>query len=95
MISLSDSLGSSSALLRRIYSPTRLHRAADLAFSHTAALTAAGAWIGALTYSLQLYFDFSGYSDMALGLARMFSIRFPLNFNSPYKAKNVIEFWQR
>jgi len=53
------------------------------------------AWIGALTYSLQLYFDFSGYSDMAVGLARMFSIRFPLNFNSPYKASNIIDFWQR
>jgi len=46
-------------------------------------------------YSMQLYFDFSGYSDMAVGLARMFSIRFPLNFNSPYKADNIIDFWQR
>jgi alginate O-acetyltransferase complex protein AlgI len=53
------------------------------------------AWIGALTYSLQLYFDFSGYSDMAVGVAKMFSIRFPLNFNSPYKATNIIDFWQR
>jgi D-alanyl-lipoteichoic acid acyltransferase DltB (MBOAT superfamily) len=52
-------------------------------------------WAGVLCYSLQLYFDFSGYSDMAIGLARMFSIRFPLNFNSPYKAANIIEFWQR
>jgi alginate O-acetyltransferase complex protein AlgI len=53
------------------------------------------AWRGVLGYSLQLYFDFSGYSDMALGLARMFSIDFPLNFSSPYKATNVIDFWQR
>ncbi len=44
---------------------------------------------------MQLYFDFSGYSDMALGLARMFSIRFPLNFDSPYKATSVTEYWQR
>ena len=44
---------------------------------------------------MQLYFDFSGYSDMAIGLARMFSIRFPFNFNSPYKASSVIEFWSR
>ena len=44
------------------------------------------AWFGALAYSLQLYFDFSGYSDMAIGLSRMFNIRLPLNFNSPYKA---------
>ncbi|MBV9388008.1 MAG: MBOAT family protein [Chroococcidiopsidaceae cyanobacterium CP_BM_ER_R8_30] len=53
------------------------------------------AWIGALAYSLQLYFDFSGYSDMAIGAARMFGIKFPLNFNSPYKAKDIIEFWRR
>ena len=53
------------------------------------------AWRAVLGYSLQLYFDFSGYSDMALGLARMFSIDFPLNFSSPYKSTNVIDFWQR
>jgi len=58
-------------------------------------LSAGSAWMGALSYSLQLYFDFSGYSDMALGLARMFSIDFPLNFNSPFKAASIIEFWQR
>ena len=53
------------------------------------------AWAGVFAYSLQLYFDFSGYSDMALGLARMFSINFPLNFSSPYKAASIIDFWQR
>ena len=53
------------------------------------------AWFGALAYSLQLYFDFSGYSDMAIGLSRMFNIRLPLNFNSPYKATNIIDFWRR
>ena len=58
-------------------------------------LSAGDAWMGALFYTLQLYFDFSGYSDMALGLARMFSINFPLNFNSPYKAASIIDFWQR
>ncbi len=68
---------------------------ADAAFAHPGALGAAGAWIGALSYTMQLYFDFSGYSDMAIGLARMFSIRFPLNFNSPYKAANIIDFWSR
>jgi len=52
-------------------------------------------WAGAFSYSLQLYFDFSGYSDMAIGLSRLFNIRLPLNFNSPYKAKNIIEFWRR
>jgi alginate O-acetyltransferase complex protein AlgI len=53
------------------------------------------AWAGALTYSLQLYFDFSGYSDMAIGLSRIFNVKLPLNFNSPYKAPNIIEFWRR
>jgi D-alanyl-lipoteichoic acid acyltransferase DltB (MBOAT superfamily) len=52
-------------------------------------------WIGALAYTLQLYFDFSGYSDMAIGLARMFGIIFPVNFHSPYKALNMIAFWRR
>jgi len=59
------------------------------------ALTWFDAWFGALAYSMQLYFDFSGYSDMAIGLARMFSIRFPLNFNSPYQASSIPEFWRR
>jgi len=53
------------------------------------------AWGGVLAYSFQLYFDFSGYSDMAIGLSRVFGIRLPLNFNSPYKAVNIIEFWRR
>jgi alginate O-acetyltransferase complex protein AlgI len=53
------------------------------------------AWGGALSYTLQLYFDFSGYSDMAIGLSRMFGIILPLNFDSPYKSRNIIEFWRR
>jgi D-alanyl-lipoteichoic acid acyltransferase DltB (MBOAT superfamily) len=53
------------------------------------------AWYGALAYAMQIYFDFSAYSDMALGISIMFGIRLPLNFNSPYKARNIIEFWRR
>jgi len=53
------------------------------------------AWGGVLSYALQLYFDFSGYSDMAIGVSRMFGIALPLNFYSPYKAASIIEFWQR
>lgn len=53
------------------------------------------AWVGALAYTLQLYFDFSGYSDMAIGLSRMFNVNLPLNFDSPYKSPNIIEFWRR
>ncbi len=53
------------------------------------------AWTGALAYTFQLYFDFSGYTDMAIGAARLFGIRLPLNFNSPYKATSIIDFWRR
>lgn len=53
------------------------------------------AWFGALAYTFQLYFEFSGYSDMALGSARLFGIKLPMNFNSPFKAHNLAEFWGR
>jgi D-alanyl-lipoteichoic acid acyltransferase DltB (MBOAT superfamily) len=53
------------------------------------------AWGGALAYTFQLYFDFAGYSDMAIGLGLMFNIRIPINFNSPYKAVNITDFWRR
>ncbi|MDH5509115.1 MAG: MBOAT family protein [Nitrospinota bacterium] len=65
------------------------------AASHGAELMFAEAWIGALAYTLQLYFDFSGYSDMAIGLSLLFNVRMPLNFDSPYKATNIIDFWRR
>lgn len=55
----------------------------------------AHAWIGALSYMAQLYFDFSGYSDMALGLARMFGLRYPINFFSPFKAVGIIDYYRR
>lgn len=53
------------------------------------------AWLGMFAYTLQLYFDFSGYTDMAVGVSRMFGLKLPINFNSPYKAVNVSDFWQR
>jgi D-alanyl-lipoteichoic acid acyltransferase DltB (MBOAT superfamily) len=65
------------------------------AADHGAVLGATAAWGGALAYTLQLYFDFSGYSDMAIGAARLFGLRFPANFNSPYKSTNIVEFWRR
>jgi D-alanyl-lipoteichoic acid acyltransferase DltB (MBOAT superfamily) len=58
-------------------------------------LTLVEAWCATLSFSLQIYFDFSGYSDMAIGLARLFNINFPLNFDSPYQARNISEFWRR
>jgi D-alanyl-lipoteichoic acid acyltransferase DltB (MBOAT superfamily) len=57
--------------------------------------TAYEAWAGALAYTLQLYFDFSGYTDMALGIALLFNIKLPVNFDSPYKATSIIDFWRR
>jgi len=53
------------------------------------------AWMGALAYTLQLYFDFSGYSDMAVGLGLMVNLKLPINFNSPYQADSIIDFWRR
>ena len=81
-------------MFKKVMVADRISKVADAFFANPHS-GAANAWIGVLTYSLQLYFDFSGYSDMAVGIARMFSIRFPLNFNSPYKATNIIDFWQR
>ena len=58
-------------------------------------LTLFDAWFTSLSYTFQLYFDFSGYSDMAIGLALLFNIRLPINFNSPYKSLNIQDFWNR
>ena len=58
-------------------------------------LASASAWITVLSFSFQLYYDFSGYSDMAVGLARMFGFRLPINFDLPYKSSSIIEFWKR
>ncbi len=68
---------------------------ADHVFDGHGALNAMEAWSGALAYAAQIYFDFSGYTDMALGLSRMFNINLPLNFNSPYKAQSIVDFWRR
>ena len=58
-------------------------------------MTSAVAWIGVLAYAIQIYFDFSGYSDMAIGLARMFGFHFPENFNRPYSSLSITDFWRR
>ena len=65
------------------------------AASDGAVITFLEAWAGAISYTFQLYFDFSGYSDMAIGIARMFSIRLPINFDAPFRATSIIEFWKR
>jgi alginate O-acetyltransferase complex protein AlgI len=71
---------------------------ADVVFGaagHGVDLTALTAWLGAFAYAFQIYFDFSGYSDMAIGLSLCLGIRLPINFDSPYRATSIIEFWRR
>ena len=71
---------------------------ADTVFHATltsASLDMATAWAGSLAYTFQIYFDFSGYSDIAIGLALLFKIELPVNFDSPYKSRSIMEFWRR
>jgi len=68
---------------------------ANAGFDQMEALNIIEAWMTSISYTLQLYFDFSGYCDMAMGIALMFNIVLPLNFNSPYKSTNIQEFWKR
>lgn len=69
-------------------------KVADTCF-HAGSLDQADAWLGALAYAFQIYFDFSGYSDMAIGLGLMLGFTFPINFDSPYKARSITDFWRR
>ena len=64
-------------------------------FDYASTLNFFESWITSLSYTFQLYFDFSGYTDMAIGIALFFNIKLPINFNSPYKAKNIQDFWRR
>ena len=68
---------------------------ADAAFDELTAISVPMAWLGAIAYALQIYFDFSGYSDMAIGLGRMFGFHFLENFNQPYLAVSITDFWRR
>jgi len=69
---------------------------ANSAFSASAGtLSATAAWLGALAYTMQIYFDFSGYSDMAVGFSLFFNVKLPINFFSPYRATSIIDFWHR
>jgi alginate O-acetyltransferase complex protein AlgI len=67
----------------------------DPALANWQSLSTSGAWLCAIGYSYQLYFDFSGYSDMAVGLGMLFGLRLPQNFNSPYQATDIADFWRR
>jgi D-alanyl-lipoteichoic acid acyltransferase DltB (MBOAT superfamily) len=68
---------------------------AGFAAAQTGSVSLSAAWAGVLAYTMQIYFDFSGYSDMAIGASFMLGVRLPANFYSPYKATSIIEFWRR
>ncbi len=72
-----------------------LVRVADVGFADPLHVSSLEAWISVVAYSLQIYFDFSGYTDMAVGVAKMLGFTIPINFNVPYISKSIIEFWQR
>ncbi len=82
-------------LAKKVLLADALGQIADGAYGAGDRLTMGLAWLGAIAYTLQLYFDFSGYTDMALGLGRIFGFRLPENFNYPYIAKSASEFWRR
>ena len=72
-----------------------LSKVVNVGFAQYKSLSSVAAFCVMLSYTLQIYFDFSGYCDMALGMAKMFNVELPYNFNSPYKAKSISEFWER
>jgi alginate O-acetyltransferase complex protein AlgI len=83
-------------LSKKVLIANVLGEQADLIFKmEPATLSAPLAWLGALAYTFQIYFDFSGYSDMAIGLGRLMGFQFPENFNNPYTSRSITEFWQR
>lgn len=82
-------------LFKKVLIADTLGKAVDFGFGNVESIMGANAWIVMLCYTLQIYFDFSGYCDMAIGIANMLHMELPLNFNSPYKAVSVTEFWQR
>lgn len=83
-------------LIKKVFLADELKAFVDPIFAAPIeSLSLLDAWAGALCFTLQVYFDFSGYSDMAIGIARLFGIRLPANFYSPYKATSIVEFWRR
>lgn len=82
-------------LFKKVIIADNLSPWANNVFSRADSLTLLEAWIGSLSYTFQLYFDFSGYSEMAIGLGLLFNLHFPVNFNSPYQSGSIIEFWRR
>lgn len=82
-------------LAKKVLVADFLSKFSSFAFDATSQITGMDAWIGVLAYTFQIYFDFSGYCDMASGIANMYGMELPINFNSPYKAVDIIDFWDR
>jgi len=82
-------------LIKKVLIADSIAMIIDPAFRDVNALSSLSAWVCMLGYTYQLYFDFSGYSDMAVGLGYLFGLRLPQNFNSPYRAVNIADFWKR
>jgi alginate O-acetyltransferase complex protein AlgI len=82
-------------LLEKVVVADTLAYFVDRELAHYQLLSTSSAWLAMIGYSFQLYFDFAGYSDMAIGLGYMFGLRIPINFNSPYKALDPSDFWRR
>lgn len=82
-------------LAKKIIIADTLAIVANNGYANTGMLSTLQGWVTSIAYSVQLYFDFSGYSDMALGIALLFNIKIPINFDSPYRSKDLQEFWRR
>lgn len=82
-------------LLKKILVADHLSRFVDNIFANPAPHGSITIWVAVMAYAMQIYCDFSGYTDMAIGLARMFGFRLPVNFRTPYLSRNVSEFWRR
>src|SRR5262249_45131147 len=82
-------------LFKKVIFADSFGRVADLGYDSVSQWSTIEAWVFSVAYSLQIYFDFSGYSDMAMGSALMLGVEIPRNFNTPFRSRTVTEFWQR
>ena len=82
-------------LFKKVVLADSFFRWADAGFGYSHPLSLAGGWISALAFTFQLYFDFSGYTDMAIGAALMLNVKLPQNFNAPFSARSISDFWRR
>ena len=82
-------------LFKKVLIADTFGKAVALGFGDIGALSSMEAWIVSLSYTFQIYFDFSGYCDMAIGIGHLFNVELPANFNSPYKSSSITEFWGR